>query len=422
MIAATEAYATIMGHLAPLPPRALPLAECHGLVLAEAVVSPVAYPPFDSSAIDGFAVHAGETAAATAASPVALPIAFAVAAGDATERTLAPGQACRIMTGARIPLGADACIMREDVTDAGDRVLIPEAAPVGDFVRPQGEDLQAGDTVLRPGDVLTPPRLALLAAVGRDRALVHPRPRVAILSTGDEVVEPGQPLAPGQIYNSNAVAMAAWITEAGGIPVRLPIVPDDREATRRLIVEASACDAVVSSGGVSMGDHDHVGPVLRELGQVHFTRVAQQPGKPFTYATVAGKPVFALPGNPAATMVGLEIYLRPALRRLMGHQVLQRPTVPARLREPITQKDRLQFLRGRLERHDGVFHVALTGPQGSGLITAMAWADALLVVPAGDGRLLPGDSVTALVLEPESLLGADIGYDGAVWLKAPAVD
>jgi molybdopterin molybdotransferase len=421
MIAATEAYRIVIGQMAPLPPRRLPLSECAGLVLAETVVSQVAYPPFDSSAIDGFAVQAGDTASASGATPVTLPIVFAVAAGDATERTLAPGQACRIMTGARIPKGADACIMREDVTDKGDRVVIPEAVLAGEFFRPLGEDLMAGDTVLQPGDVLTPPRLALLAAVGRPDALVHPRPRVAILSTGDELVEPGRPLEPGQIYNSNAVAMAAWITEAGGEAVRLPIVPDDREETRRLIAEAAGCDAVVSSGGVSMGDHDHVGHVLHEMGHVHFTRVAQQPGKPFTFATVSGKPVFALPGNPAATMVGLEVYLRPALRRMMGHRHLQRAAVQAALSEPIKQKDRLQFLRGRLEEREDGMHVALTGPQGSGLITAMAWANALLVIPAGDGRLGVGERVTALVLEPEWLLNSHIGYDEAVWQIAPGI-
>jgi molybdopterin molybdotransferase len=411
MIAAHEAYRIVMAQMAPLSPQRLPLEACLGLVLTESVVSPVAYPPFTSSAIDGFAVHAIDTADATAENPVILPIAFAVAAGDAADRRLAPGQACRIMTGARIPLGADACIMREDVTDGGQDVRIPEPAPAGDFVRPQGEDLAAGDTVLRPGDVLTPPRLALMAAVGRAEALVHPRPRVAILATGDELVEPGQTLQPGQLYNSNAYAMAAWITEAGGEPVRLPIVPDDREETRRLIAEACTYDAVVSSGGVSMGDHDHVGHLLAEMGTVHFTRVAQMPGKPFTFATVDGTPVFGLPGNPAATMVGLEIYLRPALLRMQGHSRVERPTIQAVLAEPIKRKNRLQFVRSRLERRHGEVHAALTGPQGSGLITAMAWANALLIIPTGSGSVAVGERVTALALEPEWLLG----YDKPAW-------
>jgi molybdopterin molybdotransferase len=415
MIAASEAYRIVLSRVSPLPPRRLPLRECLGRVLAETVVSGVSYPPFASSAVDGFAVHAADTSLASEAGPVSLPIAFAVAAGDGGEHRLEPGQACRIMTGARIPQGADACIMREDVTDLGTHVQIPEPAPAGEFVRPAGEDLQAGDTVLRPGDVLTPARLALLAAVGRTDALAHPRPRVAILATGDELVEPGQPLRPGQIYNSNAYAMAAWIEEAGGEPVRLPIVPDSREATRRLIQEATDCDAVVSSGGVSMGDHDHVGHVLHELGTVHFTRVAQQPGKPFTFATVADTPVFGLPGNPAATMVGLEIYLRPALRRMQGYQRLQRPALLAILDEPVSQKDRQLFLRGRLERRDDGDHISLTGPQGSGLITAMAWANALLVIPAGQGVLPAGERVTVLVLEPECLLGKELGYDEATW-------
>lgn len=416
MISAAAAREIVMAHVPVLPASPVPLLDALGLILTEDVVSGLAFPTCDSSAMDGFAVRVADVAAATDAAPVSLTIAFTVAAGDTADRILPKGVTCRIMTGARIPSGADAVIMLEDVTEASGRITVREAIPAGEFIRPCGEDLLAGATILQRGTRLTPPRLALLAAIGRTEVMVHRRPQVAILSTGDEVIEPGQPLQPGQIYNSNAYAMAAWIQEAGAVPVRMPIVPDSLDATRRLLRKALTYDAVVTSGGVSMGEFDFIGKALASMGTVHFTRVAQQPGKPFTFATVGRKPIFGLPGNPSATMVGLELYVRPALRGMMGHPNRYRPMVLARLDEALTLKsDRMQFLRARVDHQPGGYTARLTGPQGSGLITAMAWANALLVIPTGTGRLLAGTGVTAMILEPELLLEGGLGGDLLTW-------
>lgn len=403
MVTVEVARQLVLAHSPVLPSERLPLMEAHQRVLAEAIASPISVPPFANSQMDGYALIAAEGID----TPSELPVVFEVAAGGRPERPLVRGEACRIMTGAPLPQGADAVVPIEDVEVLGDRIRLREPVASGDYVRPAGQDVRAGHIVLKVGDELSAAKIGLLAAVGIDRVSVYRRPRVAILTSGDELVEPGVPLGQGQIYNSNAYAMAAMVREAGALPVMLGIARDDREVTQALIRQALHDDLVLSSGGVSVGAYDFVGELLGEMGQVHFSRVAQQPGKPLTFAVMEGKPYFGLPGNPVSTMVALEVYVRPALRKMMGHRDWFRPRVPVALEEGVEPSpDKVRFLRARVCWRGSQFSAALTGLQGSHLITSMAGANALLPVPPGREPWPAGSRLEAWLLEPGAILGA----------------
>lgn len=400
MISPQDAHALILKHVSAARPIQVPLAMALGKVLAERVTSDVSLPPFDNSAMDGYALRSAEIQGASPGHPARLVVAMEVAAGQAATRALGPGEACRIMTGSPIPQGADAVLRVEDTREEGNEVLCLCPVELGENIRRSGEDVRRGMVLLEPGTILTSARIALLAGVGRAQVQVHAAPRVAILATGDELVEPGGQLAPGQIFNSNAHALAAMVTETGGVPVMLGPAPDEPEATRRLIEEALRCDVVLTTGGVSMGRYDYVSSTLQELGTIHFDRVAQQPGKPFTFATVKEVPVFALPGNPVSTMVSFEVYVRPALRKMMGLSRLDRPTVAAVLEEGVRKKaGRQLFLRAALMHTSEGYRARLSGLQGSGILTAMAAANALLIVPAERGDVAAGETLDALVLD-----------------------
>lgn len=399
MISVEEARSLILRDASPGPSEVLPLLRSLGRTLAERIVAPLSLPPFDNSAMDGFAVRACDLEAAGPSAPVWLPVAMEVAAGAEGLAPLAPGTACRIMTGSPIPPGADTVVMVELTREETGRVAFTHPAPRGQNIRRAGEDLKQGDLLMEPGTLLTPARIALFAGIGRPEVRVHAAPRVAILTTGDELVQPGTPLQPGQIYDSNAYALAAMVVEAGGTPVILGVIRDDREQTRRLLREAVTYDAILTSGGVSMGSYDFVGEVLKEQGSLHFDRVAQQPGKPFTYATLGGKPVFALPGNPVSTMVCFEVYVRPALRRMLGHAEWDRPRIRVTLREAFAKKPgRQTFLRAVIEPTPDGAMARLAGAQGSAILSTMARANALLIVPAEATQLAAGEQVEALSL------------------------
>ena len=372
-----------------------------GKVLAKPAIAQLSLPPFACSAMDGFAVRYGDTLSASAASPVFLPIAFELAAGVLELPTLLPGQAFRIMTGAPLPPGADAVIKLEDVEEAAGGIQLSRPAVMAENVRDAGEDVQKGATILDAGQVLTAPRMALLAASGHASVEIYRPMKVAVLTTGNELVEPGKELKPGQIYDSNAYAMMAMVMEAGAIPERFGPCSDDPASTRALLDQALQCDVVLTSGGVSLGRYDFVGSAFAERGKVHFTTVAQQPGKPFTFATLDGKPVFGLPGNPVATMVTFEYYVRPLLRQLMGYSEFDRPRFKVSLQEPIKQHPEKQlFLRAIATATSQGPQARLTGPQGSHLITSMARANALLVIPPGSRKLEAGEQVEGILLEP----------------------
>jgi len=394
MIELEEAWRRIHVRLAPLPPLDLPLADLVGCVLAEEVAAEEAVPPFPASRVDGWAVVAADD------TPRRRILVGEGAAGHMPAVRVTRGVAARVMTGAPLPHGADAVVMVEDSAEEDGCVCFSRPVRPGDGVRPAGSDLAVGQVVLRPGTVLGPAEIGLLAAAGRPTARVHPRPRVALVATGDELVEPGERPGPGQIRNSNSYALLAAVRRAGGEPLSLGIAPDDVAEQRALILEAlEQADVLITSGGVSMGVRDFVKPLLAELGAVHFSRVRQKPGKPFTFATVRGKPCFGLPGNPVSSLVVFELYVRPALRRMAGHALLWRPEVQARLRHPVARDVvRTEFQRALLEREGGEWRARTTGTQASSRLLSMVGANGLLRLPPGP-PLPAGAAVTAILVE-----------------------
>jgi molybdenum cofactor synthesis domain-containing protein len=395
MIPLDEARAYVLARVGVLPPTPVSRAEAVGLVVAEDIVSPEDVPPFANTAMDGFAVIAADTAGA----PVELPVAGTLAAGaDPSTVKVTPGTAVRIMTGAPMPPGADAIVMVERtavVGEDGARVRIDVDAQPGDHVRPAGDDIMAGDTVVRAGTPLTAGHIGVLASIGVERVTVHRRPRVGILSTGDELVTGGAPLRPGQIRDSNRHALAPLVTATGCEVVDLGLVGDDRDAIAAAIEEAmTVCDALLTSGGVSMGDFDWVKRVLDDLGDMRWMQVAIKPAKPFAFGTVGERqvPVFGLPGNPVSSIVSFELLARPALRRMMGYadDALDRLVVRAVVDDAAGRRrtdGKAHFVRviARYDRDDARFHVVTAGGQGSHQLAGLATANALLLLPDGEG-------------------------------------
>jgi len=355
-------------------------------------------PPFDNTAMDGFAVQAADTADP----PVELKIVGTLAAGaDPSGVHVDGGEAVRIMTGAPMPTGADAVVMVERTRTEGDVVVIEQRAAAGDHVRLTGDDLKPGDVVVDGGTVLSPVHLGVLASLGYQRVPVFPRPRVGVLSTGDELVEGADALRPGQIRDSNRPTLLALVRQSGFTPVDLGLVRDDDTAIAAIIERGLAtCDALVTSGGVSVGDFDYVKAVLDRLGSMRSWQVAIKPAKPLAFGTVQGKPVFGLPGNPVSSMVSFELFARPALRQMGGHRRLFRPEVEASVEEAIRRRPdgKLHLVRviaGVGE--DGRWRVRPVGGQGSHQLAAAADANALALVPDGDGAAA-GSTVNALLL------------------------
>ncbi len=405
MISLGEAQAFVLERVRPLPPRRVALAEALGLVLAEVVRATEAIPPFASSAMDGFAVRAVDVAAARPDHAVRLPVVAEVAAGHPVNRALAAGEAMRIFTGAPMPAGADAVVMVEHTVAEQDRSVVGvlEAVPAGLHVRDVGGDVQPGDEVFQVGEVVTPGHLGVLASIGASEVVVVPRPRVGVLSTGDELVPAGQPLGPGQIRDSNRLPLVALLGEAGMVPVDLGVVRDDEAAiTEAIEAGAASCDALITSGGVSMGDIDLVKVVLDRIGDLRWMQIAIRPAKPFAFGTVGdrGTPVFGLPGNPVSSMVSFELLARPGLRRLAGHASLHQRPVRASAAEDFPRRPdgKTHYVRvGVAHLGDGSIAVRSAGQQGSHQLTAMARADGLLVLPDGDG-VRAGDTVDVLLL------------------------
>ena len=393
LIPLADAQAYVLDRVAALSPVALAVADAAGLVLAEDVRSGEDVPPFANTAMDGYAVVAADTVGATDDAPVRLPVVGEVAAGHPARRALQAGEAMRIFTGAPVPAGADAIVMveRTERLDGGAAVAIRVPAETGDHVRPAGDDVRVGDLVLAAGEEITPGHLGVLATIGVEQVAVHPRPRVGVLSTGDELVEGDAPLAPGQIRESNRRALLALLAEDGFEPVDVGLVRDDEDAIRTAIEEGAAgCDAVLTSGGVSMGDIDLVRVVLDQIGEMRWMQIAIRPAKPFAFGVVRGTPVFGLPGNPVSSMVSYELLARPGLRKMAGWPEgrWHRPAVAAVAGEPFPRRPdgKLHLARvvGRRD-DDGRLVVRSAGGQGSHQLTGMARAHGLLLLPDGDG-------------------------------------
>ena len=386
-----------------LAPLDLTLLDAHGCVLAEDIASTHPLPPFDNSAMDGYAVRASDVAGATASSPVTLPVVGDVAAGSNTPYTVQPGLCVRIMTGAPLPPGADAIVPLE-WTDGGiAQVTIRQAAKEGGHVRRAGEDVAPGTTVLSAGAHLGAAQVGLLAAVGRERVSVRPRPRVVVLSTGSELVDPGQPLTTGKIPDSNSTLLTAAAGEAGAIAFRVGIVPDDpRVLIDTLEDQLIRADLVVTSGGVSVGAYDVVKEALGRIGEVKFERVAMQPGMPQGFGRIGPDktPFFGLPGNPVSAYVSFEVFVRPAIRRMLGVEPLTRPTVRARLTASISSPPgKRTYARASVTVDKGEYVVRPVGGSGSHLIASLAGANAFVVVPEATTELEAGAVVTTMLLE-----------------------
>jgi molybdopterin molybdotransferase len=390
----------VLSAITPLEPIELNLFEAHGCVLVADVIADADIPSFTRSAMDGYAVLAE-----TAGPGATLRVTGEVAAGTRDPVRVRPGEAVRIMTGAPIPAGADAVVPVE-VADERDGKMQVRATPmVGDHIRPAGEDVRAGTTVLRSGRRLGAADIGMLASVGRGRALVHPRPRVAVISTGDELTEPEATLAPGQIRDTNSYTLTAMAQEAGATAFRHTIVRDDRRALIEAFEGAlSHADMLVTSGGVSAGRYDLVKQVLAQLGDVRSTKVGMQPGMPQAFGFVTRPlshpvPCFGLPGNPVSAFVSFEVFVRPALRRLQGRTDLNRPRINAVLDEPLrSPQHRVSFIRVTLRRDDDAWHARATGPQGSGILTSAVEADGLAEVPSDRTEVPAGETVVVHLL------------------------
>jgi len=397
-----EVQAEILAAVPMLGAARVPLGEALGTVLTEPVVAGESVPPFANTAMDGYAVRAADTHGATPAAPVRLRVVGELPAGRAPTVPVGEGEAIRIMTGAPMPTGADAIVMVEHTERVGDDAVSVQApAQFGDHVRPIGGDVVSGATVFDAGTVLGAAHVGVLATLGFSEITVHSRARVGVLSTGDELIEGPRALAPGQIRDSNRPMLLALVADAGCEPVDLGVARDDEALiTRRLARGIERCDAVLTSGGVSVGDYDFVKAALDRLGALRWSQVAIRPAKPLAFGVVEGTPIFGLPGNPVSSLVSFELFARPALLQMSGHRVINRPEIAAIADEPMLRRadGKLHFDRVRVRVDErGRYRVARSGTQASNALTAMAAADGLALLPDGPG-VEAGDELRVMLL------------------------
>ncbi|HET8603550.1 MAG TPA: gephyrin-like molybdotransferase Glp [Marmoricola sp.] len=399
-----EHLARILDRIEPLAPYQQPLLDALGLPIHSDVEAPISLPVFDNSAMDGYAVVFRDVAEADER-PVHLPVVGEIAAGQAQIFAMSPGTAVRIMTGAPVPAGCDAVVPLEWTDQGVAQVQIHRAPTKGQHIRPAGDDVAAGDLLMRAGEVIGPRHLGLLASVGLAQVPTPPRPRMVVMSTGSELVEPGQPLGRDSIYDSNSYLLAAAGRAAGAIVYRVNHSSDDPAAFEEALADQLVrADLVVTSGGVSKGSHDVVKEVLADLGTVWFGEVAMQPGKPQGFGTVGedATPIFTLPGNPVSSYVSLQVFVVPALRKMMGREPLERPLVSAMLDAPLSSiPGRRQFLRGHLGTDRGGMHVTPVGGAGSHLVGGLARSNCLIVLDEDTEGVSAGTRVPVMPLDQE---------------------
>lgn len=406
MISVREALDQVLEDLPRVGGEQVPLAAARGRVLAATIAAPRDVPPFRNSAMDGYAVRSADVAAASAA-PVLLRVLETVAAGSVARQPVGLGTAIRIMTGAPMPIGADAVVRVEDTAEAVDGVAVRVAVSAGSNVREPGEDLRAGESVLAPGRLLRPADIGVLASLGLSMLRVARRPRVAILSTGDELVDVGEPLGAGQIFNSNAYTLAAAVEEAGGEPILLGIARDRPDLIRAAFADAVTADMALSTGGVSVGSFDYVRNILVALGyEERFWKVAQKPGKPLTFGRCGRTPVFGLPGNPVSSLVCFYLYVLPALRTMMGLDRVHLASAAATLEEDVRKAPGLtEFVRCSLHGPPEAYRARSTGTQSSGVLRSLSLGDALIVGPPEAARIEAGARVRVVLLNAAAAAG-----------------
>lgn len=398
MISVEEAQRRLLALVKPLGAEQVALTDGLGRVLAEAVIARRTQPPWPVSAMDGYAVRAADLHKI----PTRLKVVGAAPAGQAYDGTVKPGEAVRIFTGAPVPDGADCIVIQEDTARDGDMVEIREAAPAGRYIRPAGLDFRAGEIGLPAGRRLSARDVGFAAAMNRPWLLVHRRPRVAILPTGDEVVMPGDPVGPNQIVSSNSIALAALVTECGGIPVQLAIAPDDNTALQRIAAGAAGADLLLTSGGASVGDHDLVRGALGATGlELDFWTVAMRPGKPLIVGRYRDTPMIGLPGNPVSTLVCGLLFAKPAIDRLSGLSGTPETPLRARLAAPLAANDRRQdYLRAQLRRSpDGTLEAEAFAKQDSSMISLLARAGCLVLRRPNAPAAAAGDWVDIIPLD-----------------------
>ncbi|HLF70533.1 MAG TPA: gephyrin-like molybdotransferase Glp [Dehalococcoidia bacterium] len=417
MISVEEARARILEVVSRLEPETVALADALGQVLAEDVTSPMTIPPLDNTGMDGYAVRAADTSGSTPATPKRLRVIGEVAAGYIFDRSVGPGEAVRIMTGAPIPQGADAIVPFEETDETAgrsfgtfakgrDEVGVYKAAAVGANIRRAGEDVLRGSPVMEAGTELHAAQIGVLASLGTATVRVYRRPVIAIISTGDELLELGEAATEGHIYDANSYSVAALAREAGAIPKRLGIARDTVEELTAKIHEALDADLIVTSAGVSRGDYDVVKDVLLREGDVDFWTVRMKPGKPLAFGTFTAPdgrkvPHIGLPGNPVSSMVTFELFGRAAVYKMMGRSGWERPVVRVTVEEPVENTDGRRFYaRAIVSVRDGRYVASLTGPQGSGILTSMALANALVICPEDVPVVAAGEEADAIMLGP----------------------
>lgn len=400
LVPVEEARERVLSRIEPLPPLELSLTDAYGCVAVEDITARDDMPGFASSAMDGFAVRASDVAEATPATPVELKVVGKAMIGLRPDVTVGMGEAVAIATGAPIPAGAD-CVVPVENTESPDedRVRVFEEVTQGRHVRPRAEDAREGDLLVPAGKRLGAPELGLLANAGIAHPLVRPRPRVIVLSTGDELIPPIEDPAFGQIHDSNAYTLFGALREVGAIPVLAGIVKDDPDALKEMILAYEIqADAFVSSGGVSVGERDVVKAAFAGRGEVEFTRVAMQPGMPQGFGFVEGKPFFGLPGNPVSVFVSFEIFVRPAILKMMGRGSLGRPTIEATLAGDLRRlRGKTQYARVEVTRGDEGWVATPTGGRGSNLISTISRANGLAVIPAGTEMAPAGSRVKVMI-------------------------
>ncbi len=414
MIGVEQALDKILNYVDVLEDEQSPILDCLGQVLAEDVYSSLNVPPLDNSAMDGYAVQSRDTRGASRESPRFLRVIDTVSAGSIAECEVEPGTAVRIMTGAPIPKGADSVVIFEDTDEtqrqgASTEIGILRQAEAGLNIRRAGEDITQGSIVLSQGAVLRPSEVGVLASLGRTTVRVIRRPTVAILATGDELVDINQPLPTGKIYNSNTYSLAALVRRYGGIPKILGIALDSEHSVVARLCQGLDADMLITTGGVSAGDYDVVKDVLAKQGEISFWTVRMKPGKPLAFGTIKGVsragiarniPHLGLPGNPVSSMVTFELFVRPAILKMMGKKNLTKPTIEAVVENSVVNRDRRRiFARVIVEKRRGQYFARLTGPQGSGILTSMTLANGLMVIPEDKTEVVAGDIVQVMMLD-----------------------